>query len=99
VSTACKLFFTTLRLGAVDNSLLLSRLTDDSKSTPWLEEVIILYGENNGLRTYEEVIRRGVTLPDSPLNEVTASLDTTDICMLLFTSGSTGNPKAASLTH
>ena len=50
--TACKILFTTSRIGAVDNTILLSRLVHDPDAVPMLEEVIILYGENDGFRTY-----------------------------------------------
>ena len=97
--TACKILFTTSRIGAVDNTILLSRLVHDPDAVPMLEEVIILYGENDGFRTYEEAIQDGGLIPQEALREVQGSLSASDICMLLFTSGSTGNPKAAGLTH
>jgi acyl-CoA synthetase (AMP-forming)/AMP-acid ligase II len=96
---ACKMLFTTSQLGPVNNTILLSKLINDPQAVPWLEEVVILYGENEGFRTYDEAIEDGSHLPSDTLEEIQNSLNTNDICMLLFTSGSTGNPKAASLTQ
>ncbi|KIW00356.1 uncharacterized protein PV09_08068 [Verruconis gallopava] len=97
--TGCKMLFTTSRIGAVDNKILLSQLVHNPDLVPTLEEIVILYGENDGFRTYDEAIEDGRQLPGDALEEVQGALGANDICMLLFTSGSTGNPKAAGLTH
>jgi acyl-coenzyme A synthetase/AMP-(fatty) acid ligase len=99
LSLACRLLFTTARIGKADNSVLLSKLYNDPNSTPWLEEVIILNGESLDFRTYEEAVAEGAQLPADYLDDCERVLTPHDICMLLFTSGSTGNPKAASLSH
>jgi long-subunit acyl-CoA synthetase (AMP-forming) len=97
--TACRLLFTTLTIGKSDNSVLLSKLSNDPNSTPWLEEVIILNGDCLDFRSYDEAATEGANLPGDELEECEKALGTYELCMLLFTSGSTGNPKAASLTH
>lgn len=97
--TECRILFTTLTIGTVDNSQLLQQLSDDLYSVPTLDEIIILNSDSGGFRTYEEVMASGKDLPSSLLDTVQRTLRSHEVCMLLFTSGSTGNPKAASLTH
>ncbi|QDS72568.1 hypothetical protein FKW77_000778 [Venturia effusa] len=97
--TACKILFTTFKIGKADNSALLSKLSRDPNAAPWLEEIIILNGEAREYRTYVEAIETGSSLLEDEIEESSSHLDTYEVAMLLFTSGSTGNPKAASLTH
>jgi long-subunit acyl-CoA synthetase (AMP-forming) len=91
--------FTTFKIGKADNSVLLAKLTRDPNAAPWLEEIIILNGEAREYRTYEEAIVTGSSLLEDEIEELNSHLGTYEVAMLLFTSGSTGNPKAASLTH
>jgi acyl-CoA synthetase (AMP-forming)/AMP-acid ligase II len=97
--TECKLLFSTISIGTLDNSPLLTKLSIDRYSVPSLEEVIILYGESGRLRKYDEALAFGAHLPTQTLDLIQPSIRSGDLCMLLFTSGSTGKPKAASLTH
>ncbi|KAF2102362.1 AMP-binding enzyme [Rhizodiscina lignyota] len=97
--TGCKILFTTSSIGKLDNTPLLSILVSDLEAVPSLEEVVIVYGDSRGFRTYHEAVLLGSTLPNRALNDVQEYINCHQICMLLFTSGSTGNPKAASLTH
>ncbi|KAE9972934.1 hypothetical protein BLS_003814, partial [Venturia inaequalis] len=71
----------------------------DPNAAPWLEEIIILNGEAREYRTYAEAIETGSNLLEDEIEELDSHLGTYEVAMLLFTSGSTGNPKAASLTH
>lgn len=64
-----------------------------------LEEIIILRGRYQDFGTYEGLIERGLVLPDHVLEDRESILHPDDVCNLQFTSGSTGNPKAAMLTH
>lgn len=93
------MLFTTFQIGHLDQSILLSKLCSDPNSAPLLEEIVILNGESGDFRTYEEAVTVGKSLPGDVLEEIGAALNGYEVCMLLFTSGSTGNPKAASLTH
>jgi long-chain acyl-CoA synthetase len=64
-----------------------------------LEEIVIIRGEYKNFTTYAQVIERGLSLSGNALPEREAELHPEDVCNLQFTSGSTGNPKAAMLTH
>lgn len=86
-------------IGKLNNKPLLNRLVHDLDSVPSLEEIVILYGESCGFRRYEEAMRATDKLPDRLLIAQQQQVNCYETCMLLFTSGSTGNPKAASLTH
>jgi acyl-coenzyme A synthetase/AMP-(fatty) acid ligase len=97
--TGCRLLFTTPEIGKLDNSILLSKLCREPNSTPLLEEIFIMYGDSGQFRTYEDAVSLGHALPNDILDEIEATLNTHETAILMFTSGSTGNPKAASLTH
>ena len=96
--TACRMLLTSFSIGGNDNSDLLSTLCSDPQFR-FIEEVVIVYGETHGFRTFEEAVALGAKLSGSLLREVEEIASPNDIAMLLFTSGSTGLPKAASLTH
>lgn len=56
-------------------------------------------GDYGPFMTYKKLLQCGVSLPHPDLLEREATLHPDDVCNLQFTSGSTGNPKAAMLTH
>lgn len=64
-----------------------------------LEEIIILRGTYRTFTTYQDVVQRGLSQEAHVLLDREADLRPDDVCNLQFTSGSTGNPKAAMLTH
>lgn len=64
-----------------------------------LKEIVILRGQYDGFGTYDGVIGRGLSQAAHILQDREAELRPDDVCNLQFTSGSTGNPKAAMLTH
>jgi long-chain acyl-CoA synthetase len=64
-----------------------------------LKEIVIIRGAYKDFTTYAQVIERGLPLPSNALPERESELQPEDVCNLQFTSGSTGNPKAAMLTH
>lgn len=64
-----------------------------------LEEIVILRGDYKNFSTYSQVVDRGQLQAIHVLQDREAELRPQDVCNLQFTSGSTGNPKAAMLTH
>ncbi|OJJ73168.1 hypothetical protein ASPBRDRAFT_40795 [Aspergillus brasiliensis CBS 101740] len=100
--TDCRLVFMTPRIGRHALEDVLAELGPQPKQngkSAALEEIIILRGEYQNFSTYNDVIQRGEKLPNSALPDREAELRPDDVCNLQFTSGSTGNPKAAMLTH
>jgi long-chain acyl-CoA synthetase len=64
-----------------------------------LEEIVILRGSHGEFPTYADVIGRCLSQAAHVLQDRETELHPDDVCSLQFTSGSTGNPKAAMLTH
>ena len=98
----CRVLFMTPRIGRHTLEEVLDKLGPQPKQngrSAALEEIIILRGEYQNFGTYAGVIKRGEALPSSVLPDREAELRPDDVCNLQFTSGSTGNPKAAMLTH
>ncbi|KNG89596.1 long-chain-fatty-acid-CoA ligase [Aspergillus nomiae NRRL 13137] len=100
--TDCRLLFMTPRIGRHNLEEVLSNLGPHPKrkgSSAALEEIVILRGEHSNFPTYNNVIERGLSTSSNALLDRQAQLTPGDVCNLQFTSGSTGNPKAAMLTH
>ncbi|KAK3361988.1 hypothetical protein B0T24DRAFT_584589 [Lasiosphaeria ovina] len=93
----CKVLFTTKRIGRLDNIPLLTQLAARAAPGP---KVFILRGESEGHRTYQDVLADG-TKASNParLQDAERKVQPHLVCNLQFTSGTTGLPKAAMLTH
>lgn len=89
------MLFTTRKIGRVDNSKLLDHLAGEAKGP----RVIMLRGPAEGYATYDDLIETGKLLPDEAYVEAARKVLPHQVCNLQFTSGTTGNPKAAMLTH
>jgi long-subunit acyl-CoA synthetase (AMP-forming) len=48
---------------------------------------------------WEEMLKRGESVPESRLDEIHAAIKTDDPATLIYTSGTTGHPKAVMLSH
>jgi acyl-CoA synthetase (AMP-forming)/AMP-acid ligase II len=70
-----------------------------SEPLPELERIILLRGNAAGLMTLEEFLATGDAVPDSELDALSAQVQPGDIMDIMFTSGTTGKPKGAMLTH
>lgn len=70
---------------------------------PNLREVVLIRPDadrrSKPFLTYDDFIARGISVSSADLDRRTEAVDPHDVCNLQFTSGTTGSPKAALLTH
>ncbi|SPO05621.1 related to long-chain-fatty-acid-CoA ligase [Cephalotrichum gorgonifer] len=93
----CKVFFTTQKIGRLDNSKLLAEIDGMVEKPP---RVVILRGPAGKYATYDQLIESGRRQShEKKLFEAKRKVLPHQVCNLQFTSGTTGNPKAAMLTH
>lgn len=100
--TDVRLLFLTPRIHRHSLEEVLEKLGSHPKqagTSKALEEIVVIRGEYKDFTTYAQVIERGIPLSSNALPAREAELQPEDVCNLQFTSGSTGNPKAAMLTH
>ena len=83
-----------VKLACADNRERFDRLDSVKDHCPALKQILMI--EGNALGALEGL---GVTVSDEELNERVATVRTDDLATIVYTSGSTGNPKGAELTH
>ena len=96
------MLFMTPRIGRHNLEEVLAELGPNPKkaaTSESLEEIVILRESYQNFTTYQTIIERGLSQTAHVLQDREAELRPSDVCNLQFTSGSTGNPKAAMLTH
>lgn len=95
------MLFTTPTIARFDNMPLLERLARDDVGDvlPDLKTVCLIRGEYGNFMSYEEFRNEGGYVPEQILDIFDGITSPHDVANLQFTSGSTGNPKAAMLTH
>jgi mevalonyl-CoA ligase len=87
--------------GKFNNTAILTKLATGLKKLPDLQCVVMLDGPSRVIlsSTYQQMIFEGENISRKTLQLSEAAVGVHDICNLQFTSGTTGNPKAAMLTH
>jgi len=96
------MLFIAATTGKQSNSVALNMLQDDDTmhSLPELKEVILIKPVTTyNFFNYEDLVNRGNNISDYMQQLRTKDVNSDDVCNLQFTSGTTGNPKAAMLTH
>ncbi len=83
-----------VNLAFADNRERFDRLDSVKDHCPALKQILML--EGNALGALEGL---GVAVSDEELNERVATVRADDLATIVYTSGSTGNPKGAELTH
>ena len=83
-----------VKLAFADNRERFDRLDSVKDHCPALKQILLI--EGNALGALEGL---GVTVSDEELNERVATVRADDLATIVYTSGSTGNPKGAELTH
>ncbi|KAF1941355.1 acetyl-CoA synthetase-like protein [Clathrospora elynae] len=99
--TRCRILFTTPTIARFDNGPLLERLQHEDLASrlPDLKTVCLIRGHYGDCVRYDEFIQDAHTIPDHILDIFDGIISPYDVANLQFTSGSTGSPKAAMLTH
>lgn len=99
-NTGCKVLFIEEKYGRHSNTDLLQQLSKKPTKTPELKTVAILHGQLERFTTYQEVQKTlSSQVTDEDFEKARRGVHTHDVCNLQYTSGSTGHPKAAMLTH
>lgn len=83
-----------VKLAFADNRERFDRLDSVKDHCPALKQILMI--EGNALGALEGL---GVTVSDEELNERVATVRADDLATIVYTSGSTGNPKGTELTH
>ena len=83
-----------VKLAFADNRERYDRLDSVKDHCPTLKQILMIDG--NALGALEGL---GVAVSDEELDEYVATVRTNDLATIVYTSGSTGNPKGAELTH
>ena len=83
-----------VKLAFADNRERFDRLDSVKDHCPALKQILMI--EGNALGALEGL---GVAVSDEELNERVATVRAAALATLVYTSGSTGNPKGAELTH
>jgi len=97
----CRILFTTPTIARFDNGPLLEKLSQDdiSSTLPDLKTVCLIRGQHDRFISYSSLIEEAQYIPEHILDIFDGIISPYDVANLQFTSGSTGNPKAAMLTH
>jgi len=81
----------------------LAKLLEIRSDVPNIRKLILFSGEapagNDWVMTYEDFLGLGAEISDEALEERIANVSSDDVATIVYTSGTTGIPKGAVLTH
>ena len=103
----CKLLFIVPTIGRQANTNFLYEFgprPKDRQASRHLEDIVLIQEDrmsfmSGAFLTYNDLTAVGSKIPGDALSTLETLISPYDVCNLQFTSGSTGNPKAAMLTH
>ena len=90
------------RVLVLENDRAVQTVLELKAQLPKLTHIVVLDGPpraQDGVLTYEDVLRKGTGVDDAPYTDAVAKLDPDALGTLIYTSGTTGNPKGVMLTH
>ncbi|HEX2485269.1 MAG TPA: FadD3 family acyl-CoA ligase [Myxococcota bacterium] len=70
-----------------------------SEDLPALREIVTLRGRSAGATPWDEFLARGAAVPARAARERAAAVEPDDLSDVIFTSGTTGQPKGVMTTH
>ena len=83
-----------------ENAEQVAKIEQIKAACPRLGEVIVLEGPGSeSVLTLDQLIARGKEIPEDVVDERVANVSPDDLATLVYTSGTTGPPKACMLTH
>ncbi|KNG81423.1 long-chain-fatty-acid-CoA ligase [Aspergillus nomiae NRRL 13137] len=103
-TTGCSLLFTATHIGQRDlaSCLRVLKTSLDGDELPDLKQIVLLKTVGNILeqfQSFDNFLGQSSTIPDSTLSEIEQKVQADQTCTFQFTSGTTGAPKIAMLTH
>jgi acyl-CoA synthetase (AMP-forming)/AMP-acid ligase II len=70
-----------------------------NEELPELQRMVCLRGQSDRCISWSEFLANGENVPDEDVTDRSTAVKPTDISDLIFTSGTTGNPKGVKTTH
>ena len=86
----------------VENQKQLDKIREVRDNLPDLKHIVIIDGEPSGMEgvmTWQEFLSKGESIPDDEFLARTSEVQSGDVASLVYTSGTTGIPRGAMLTH
>ena len=86
----------------VENQGQLDKISIVRNNLPRLKHIVIIDGEPSGLKgvmTWQEFMSKGINVADDEFLARTAEIQLEDVASIVYTSGTTGVPKGAMITH